>query len=90
MKGNEITFEEAKKRAEEVNKKFRKDMNEYAEKEARENAIFNPDMKFTIKVDKRTPAHTSFRVFANGALAGKLTLRNDEFEDFEDRVTYAW
>jgi len=87
MERKVITFEEAKKNAEEVVEKHMKAMKEYAEKEARESAMFNSDMKYTIEVDKCTPAHTSFRLFVNGAFVGALTLRNDEFEDFENRLS---
>jgi len=89
IKGRILTWEEAKKIAEENQKKYEEAQEKYAIEEARRNAEFNPDMKYTIKTDNKTPTHTSFRLFVNGALAGNLTLRNKEFDDFEDRVT-AW
>jgi len=48
-------------------------------------------MIFKIRVDDKTLAHTTFRLFAGpheGAvgLCGRLTMRNDEFEEFKRRI----
>ena len=43
--------------------------------------------KFEIYVDEKSDSHVNFRIFVNGALAGKLCLRVDEFADFRNLIT---
>jgi len=42
--------------------------------------------KITITITKKTPVHITFQVFVNGGLSGSLILRNEEFDDFTERV----
>ena len=39
--------------------------------------------RFTWRPENATPAHITIRVFANGASAGLLTMRNEEYDDFK-------
>lgn len=40
------------------------------------------DMKISITIKKKNPAHITFQVFINGGLSGELILRNEEWEQF--------
>jgi len=43
-------------------------------------------MKISVTIIERNPIHTTFRVFVNGGLSGKLILRNEEYEEFITRI----
>ena len=43
-------------------------------------------MRYSVEIDFQTSSHTKFRFFVNGGLAGGLVLRNEEFEDFKQRL----
>jgi len=43
-------------------------------------------MKITLTITDKNPVHIRFNVHINGGLAGNLTLRNEEYEDFISRV----
>lgn len=43
-------------------------------------------MRIHLRVTDSNPAHTRFIVFVNGASAGNLVLRNDEFQEFREIV----
>jgi len=41
---------------------------------------------YIIIIEATSPSHVHFKLFVNGGLAGRLTMRVDEFEDFKDRL----
>jgi hypothetical protein len=45
------------------------------------------EVRFSLRVDARTPAHTTTRVFVNGASAGLLTMRNGEHQVFASYIS---
>lgn len=43
-------------------------------------------MKLSITIIEKNPIHTTFRVFVNGGMAGKLILREEECGEFITRM----
>lgn len=43
-------------------------------------------MKISITITKKSPVHIGLRVHINGGLSGTLVLRNEEYQDFIDRI----
>lgn len=41
---------------------------------------------YVIIIEAKSPSHVHFKLFVDGGLAGRLTLRVDEFEDFKNRL----
>ncbi len=39
-------------------------------------------MKFKIRIDKKTESNTTFAVFMDGAICGKLCMKDGEAEEF--------
>ena len=43
-------------------------------------------MRTSITITDINPVHTSFAIFVNGARAGSMVLRNEEFQPFLEMV----
>jgi hypothetical protein len=43
-------------------------------------------MRYSAEIDRDSLSHITFRLFVNGAFAGAVTLRADEFTDFKHKL----
>jgi hypothetical protein len=51
-----------------------------------EENIKNVDNKYTFTIEEKNPVHIRLRLHVNHALAGTITLRREEYQDFQNSL----